>query len=284
MVGVRRSVAGVVLGVIAAGAWVAAPAVAAPAVAASVSLEQGRVASSEGFDAADASDSSTVVPIRATSFGMEWMGTVTRVARIQFVGDPRAVIYPGYYPDGTVIGPDKTPQPAVDILPSGRGSIWYDYDAPTGYHAFTQVVDGVASGSFGLYMTRGTELLDNFTVSVADIASGSDGVSTVSLQGDLPFWRAVRIEVVADGEVISAGDVDPEDEMTWALDVTDVPAGEHTWEVRLVSEGEIIMVRTVSVITPALETPIVHPAALTATGLAVLAIAGIAFVRRRRSV
>ena len=279
----RRSVAGVVLGVIAAGAWVAAPAVAAPAVAAPVSLEQGRTAPSEGVDAADAADSSSVVPIRATRFGMWWMGTVTKVARIDFVGDPRAVIYPGYYPDGTVIGSDKTPQPTTYQDPSGEGRIWYEYDAPSGYHAFTQVIDGVASGSFGLYMDTGDDLLDNFTVSVADISSGAGGVSAVSLQGDLPYWYANRIEIIADGEVIAS--VEPETgEETWALDVTDVPAGEHTWEVRLVSEGEIIMVRTVSVITPALASPLVHPAALAAAGLAAFAAAGVVLVRRRRSV
>jgi len=179
-----------------------------------------------------------------------------------------------------VIGSDETPQPTVYLEPTGEGQISFPYDAPSGYQAFTQVIDGVASGSFGLYMVNGNQLLDNFTAAIADIAAGESGTSTVSLRGDWPYWYGNRVEIVADGEVLAS--MDSNTGVTWSLDVENVPAGEHMWEVRLVSEGEIIMVREISVITTSLDTPLVHPAALTAATAVTFTVVGLVIVRRRQ--
>lgn len=272
---VRRVIAGAILGFVgaataSAGTWAATPAVGHEAVAATA--VQQAVAAPSG-------PSSHTAPIRAVGFSMWRMGTVTRAARIDFVGDPRAVIYPGYYPNGTVIGPDKTPQPEVFIDPTGKGDIWYNYDAPVGYQAFTQSVDGIASGSFGLFMDIGEDLLDNFTASIVGVSSADDGLSTVNLHGDLPYWYGNRIEVVSDGAVIAAQDFA---DTLWALDVPNVSPGEHNWEVRLVYEGQIIMVRDVTVIAGDLSAPLVSPIGLAATGVGgLVAIGSTAAIRRR---
>lgn len=76
-------------------------------------------------------------------------------------------------------------------------------------------------------MTNGSTLFDDFTASVVEISSGGDGVSTVRLSGDLPYWHENGIEVVEDGQVIATTDQQPDLEKVWALDVSNVPAGEH---------------------------------------------------------